>query len=202
MRAYFAFFASGSALVLACGGSVAQPFVDAGSSDGAKDVATGDGGSGCNANTDCRSDGYCDFHGRCAISSNRYGKCIFKPTNCPPQTKPTYVCGCDGKSYPSECEAKILGVDINNQGGCASPGKEFVACGPLFCNTLSEYCIITSNDALIPTDPVPFTYGCAPLPVTCPNKPADCQCFPTNFPCAAGQCSVSNGLVTMKCPGG
>lgn len=198
------FFVLGAFVAVACGGQVSTG-IDGGSptDGGGKDVVvTGDGGSGCNSNADCRSDGYCDFHGRCALSSNRFGKCIFKPTTCPPQTTPSYVCGCDGKSYPSACDAHLGGIDVNDQGGCPSPGKEFVACGPLFCNVLNQYCIVTSNDAIDPTDPVKAIYGCAPLPQTCPTKPATCGCFPTNFPCGGGQCSEANGLVTMRCPGG
>ncbi len=201
MRATFFFV--GSAIVLACGGQVNGPSDGGASQDAAKDVTvTGDGGSGCNATSDCRSDGYCDFHGRCSLSSNRFGQCIFKPTNCPPQTTPAYVCGCDGKAYESECQAHAAGVDIDNQGSCPSPGKEYVKCGALFCNVLSQYCVITSNDAIDPKDPVPFIYGCAPIPQTCPNKPATCGCFPSGIPCSAAQCSEANGLVTIKCPGG
>ena len=110
-----------------------QTALDAGSVDAGTDVASDAPVGSCNANTDCRSDGYCDFHGRCALSSNRFGKCIFKPTTCPPQAQPAYVCGCDAQAYASECEAKSQGVDVNDRGGCAPPGKEFAPCGTQFC---------------------------------------------------------------------
>jgi len=194
-----AFFATISFVALACGGQTSTAF-DAGSVpvDAAKDVVSDAPVGSCNANDDCRSDGYCDFHGRCALSSNRFGKCIFKPTTCAPQVKPAYVCGCDGQSYASECEAKSKGVDVNDQGGCASPGKEFVACGSHFCNVLSEYCLVSGNDVIVPNDPVAKTYACAPLPLSC----STCACFPANFPCASGKCTEASGLVTMTCPGG
>ena len=100
--------------------------------------------------------------------------------------------------YPSECQAKSKGVDVNDQGGCPSPGKEFVGCGSHFCNVLSQYCLIASNDVIVPNDPVPRTYSCAPLPLQCTT----CACFPGNFPCAGGKCAEANGLVTMTCHGG
>ena len=197
MRAFlFVTFALG----VACGGQVGTA-IDAGPKDSGGDVVyTGDGSTSCNTNTDCRSDGYCDYHGRCALSSNRYGQCIFKPTTCPALKKPEWVCGCDGKAYPSDCEAKKLGIDVNDQGGCPSPQPGYVACGSKFCNSATEYCIVTSNDELVPNDPVPLLYACAPLPQGCTTP--TCQCFPQGIPCSAAQCKSNQGLVTVTCPGG
>ncbi|CAN5345795.1 hypothetical protein BH09MYX1_BH09MYX1_06370 [soil metagenome] len=198
----FAFLVVSSCVVVACGGEVSGGIDSGAPLDAAKDVvATTDAGNGCNSNTDCRSDGYCDFHGRCALSSNRFGKCIFKPTVCGKPSGPAYVCGCDGKTYSSECEAKTLGVDVDDNGGCGSPGKEFQKCGAKFCNVLTQYCIVTGNDAIDPNDPVARTYSCAPLPGTCTSG-ATCACFPQNIPCGGGKCEQTNGLVTFICPGG
>jgi hypothetical protein len=186
-------------VALACGGQTSTGLdASATPNDAGGDVTSDAAPGSCNANADCRSDGYCDFHGRCALSSNRFGKCIFRPTSCPPQVQPAYVCGCDGQAYASECEAKSKGVDVNDQGGCAPPGKEFAPCGALFCNVLSQYCLVSGNDVIVPTDPVAKVYACAPLPQNC----SSCGCFPTSFPCSGGTCAETNGLVTMTCPGG
>ncbi len=76
-----------------------------------------------------------------------------------------------------------------------------MACGSKFCNVLNEYCIITSNDALVPNDPVPFVYSCAPLPGGCQNA-GSCQCLPNGIPCGGATCKMNAGLVTVTCPGG
>lgn len=66
---------------------------------------------------------------------------------CSPRAGP--VCGCDGQSYPSRCEAIALGVTVRAEGSCAPIGTEVpcasfagASCGPdAYCRfALGAYC--------------------------------------------------------------
>jgi hypothetical protein len=61
------------------------------------------------------------------------GSCQPRPTDCPPVDAP--VCGCDGVSYPNECEAHAAGTDIAIGGMCGFPD-----CRTEGCDDASETC--------------------------------------------------------------
>jgi hypothetical protein len=83
----------------------------------------------CNDNSQCPSGSYCEKNvGGC----NSIGSCTEKPQLCPDLFIPEYVCGCDGETYDSACEAAFAGVNIVSEGEC-----------PCFNNsdcTPAEYC--------------------------------------------------------------
>lgn len=65
----------------------------------------------CETNDDCNATDYCEGE-----SCGGSGTCEAKPTDCPAVFDP--VCGCDGVTYDSECDAELLGVRIESPGPC------------------------------------------------------------------------------------
>lgn len=65
----------------------------------------------------CAPGEFCKFPvGTCQIADG-LGVCQMLPTACPAIYAP--VCGCDGITYPNECEADRVGAAINHYGPCA-----------------------------------------------------------------------------------
>jgi len=55
--------------------------------------------------------------GMCADEDE--GVCVEKPPACPPVVEP--VCGCDSRTYTSDCEAARSGMSVDAPGTCGSP---------------------------------------------------------------------------------
>ena len=70
----------------------------------------------------CLADEFCDFAGPGCDWADASGRCAPRPTECPePGGVP--VCGCDGQTYLTECNAHMAGTDSSNEGGgCLVPG--------------------------------------------------------------------------------
>lgn len=67
----------------------------------------------CKSNAQCGTGDFCSKpDGKCDAE----GICTQRPVLCPPDATP--VCGCDGKTYGSRCEAFLAGVDVNHAGKC------------------------------------------------------------------------------------
>lgn len=63
----------------------------------------------------CGADLYCKFKSECG-ATDAGGSCVVRPKACTKIYKP--VCGCDGKTYPSDCVAASQGVDVQHNGAC------------------------------------------------------------------------------------
>lgn len=114
----------------------------------------------CMTNADCLPDRYCPLADR-SYCRHRFqpSYCTLRPLSCPaPNPGDRPVCGCDGESYATECDALAAGATMG-PGGCADQGSLY-ACGDTFCERGSEYCAeLRYNDDFPSRD-----WECRPMP--------------------------------------
>lgn len=128
----------------------------------------------CQSDADCGAAPgyYCHFANLACGQGIATGACKGVSTNCSPEGPP--VCGCDGKRYPSACDAKRAGVDPNQLGGCQAPIPENFVCGAISCNK-GLICNLNKNPQVAPLQPV-FNAACTTPPSECQGKPS-CACI-------------------------
>lgn len=67
----------------------------------------------------CGDDAFCNFEPDVACGAlDRGGLCEARPMRCPAIYVP--VCGCDGTTYPSACNAHAFGVSVQHDGPCGA----------------------------------------------------------------------------------
>lgn len=74
----------------------------------------------------CGPTEYCEFGPYNICGANGPGTCEPRPVSCP--YGGSTVCGCDGSSYPNECEANAAGTDVQAQGSCGCSLKPPTGC--------------------------------------------------------------------------
>jgi hypothetical protein len=72
----------------------------------------------CTESTKCAGDQFCKFLEGACKTKGATGSCIAPPTTCPPPGAGDLVCGCDGTSYSSECQAALGGTSVAHTGAC------------------------------------------------------------------------------------
>jgi hypothetical protein len=120
-----------------------------------------------------------DVAGRC-LASTAGGRCATVPVSC--DTTGPSVCGCDGRTYATDCDRRRFRVQLDHAGGCAAPdgGAQPVVCGAVTC-AQAELCVHLCTCALP---------GCQNPPPTCAaSAPASCA-SPT----------IANGHAHCLCP--
>jgi hypothetical protein len=131
---------------------------------------------GCRSSADCTANGFCDFpDDECGVQGVR-GVCTSLPATCEPTGQG--LCGCNGEFGVNQCELWQQRVDSMPHGGCNFPNLgEAVACGPSFCISNEQYCLVQPED---PASPDEIRSGCQALPTGC--EQGDCSCFEEKLP--------------------
>jgi hypothetical protein len=149
---------------------------------------------GCASNAACAADEQCVFTPQLCGKGSRPGACQKKPAGCHGPRAP--VCGCDGKIYDTECEARAAGIDLDVTGACRETVPDWIRCGAHLCDARASYCEIVLSDVFeLPTDSV-----CKPLPASClphGDTARGCDCFPQGTRCL----SFCGHIETGKLPG-
>ena len=117
----------------------------------------------CFSNSDCKNSVQdynkpAQFCKKSVCDENKEGACADIPQICPALFVADPVCGCDGKTYLSECEANAKGVNVKHKGSCevtcssdrtkvkvfSGEGKEFCVQNR-FLKTLLKYLVYFSR---------------------------------------------------------
>jgi hypothetical protein len=75
------------------------------------DLGPPDAASRCRSNSECPATHFCALGG-----CRPPGVCQARPVSCDDVYAP--VCGCDGRTYPSSCNALAIGVSVAREGHC------------------------------------------------------------------------------------
>jgi hypothetical protein len=142
---------------------------------------------------------YCHFADVICGAGNAVGTCDPIPASCTNAT-PLTVCGCDGKTYASRCDAQAAGTSVNTLGPCPCGGPAGTAC------EAGKYCQFTAGTCTTP-DPA-GTCVTVPAAGTCSafSSPV-CGCDGKTYDnaCVAAEQKISvaaTGLCPCGGPGG
>jgi hypothetical protein len=163
-----------------------------GGASGTGGAAMPDGGAGGGAGAgatcsgkvamECAEGLVCDLDvsGRC-LASTAGGHCAVVPVSCDNTTGPS-VCGCDGRTYATDCDRRRARTALDHTGACAAPdgGAQPVTCGAVTCGP-SEVCVHRCTCA-IP--------GCQNPPPTCAGS----------LPASCASPSIADGHAYCLCP--
>jgi hypothetical protein len=74
----------------------------------------------CASNKDCPEGSFCEHDGLCVVTGGKAGVCRKRPL-CADGGACLGVCGCDGKTYCSSCEAHEAGISVALAKACLAP---------------------------------------------------------------------------------
>ena len=161
------------------------------SNDAGMGTAGGPGGAaqacGSRGLQPCPDGGYCDFpqSAQCGATDGG-GQCKLRPQICPAIYAP--VCGCDGTTHASACDAAGTGTSVASVGECGAGSS-----GGTSCDVTKVLCKIATPQC--PADQVPSVAGtcygpCVAIDQCACKSPTDCP-MPNIYTClgSAGHCS-------------
>ncbi len=158
-------------------------------------AATGDCSSACGGpnETTCADGKYCHYADGVCGTADALGTCDPFPDACD-GTASGLVCGCDGKTYPSRCEAEAAGISVWLEGGCPCNAPfGTVACAA------GEYCDFGMVGACLSAN---ASGTCKPQPTSCPGvQSIVCGCDGKTYDneCQAAKAGASIALAG-SCP--
>ena len=138
---------------------------------------------------------YCHFMDGVCAAGNAIGTCDPIPTTCAGAAA-SPVCGCDGKTYASLCEAQLAGTSVAAQGACTCSGS---GDGGTACES-DKFCDYATGACL---GPYP-TGTCTPRPTSCPPVVSQvCGCDGKTYTnaCEAAKAGTATAL-TGPCTAG
>jgi hypothetical protein len=145
--------------------------------------------AGCKSSKECASTELCLFKTGCGALGP--GACVAKPQACPMYFAP--VCGCDGKTYGNECEARATGASIAHVGACNLPPPTPAGCKSNADCGKSELCLFKSGCGKLGVG------SCVARPQACPMYYSPvCGCDGNTY---SNECDAFGAGVSVAAPG-
>jgi hypothetical protein len=154
---------------------------------GASVAATGDCSTACGgpSKATCDDGKWCHYADGVCGTADALGSCDALPAMCD-GTSSGLVCGCDGKTYPSRCDAESAGISVWVTGGCPCNAPF----GSVTCAD-GEYCDFGMVGACLSAN---ASGTCKPKPTSCPGvQSIVCGCDGKTYDneCKAGEAGAS-----------
>jgi hypothetical protein len=128
-------------------------------------AGTCEGVCGGIAGIPCPDGQFCELPAGMCHAADLQGRCVQTGGYCPQVYDP--VCGCDGKTYPNDCERQQAGAQKSHDGPCARPCA-LDSCAPFACPVRCETaCDCYAN--------LGHSF-CDDCPLLCPNCGSYWQC--------------------------
>lgn len=138
----------------------------------------------------CDKNEFCDYPKDALCGrADATGTCAAMPEACDAVYAP--VCGCDGKTYSSDCVAHSAGVSVEFEGECSSPGEVCGGFAGVTCENKDEYCNYPPETMCGSGDQ---QGTCAPIPEGCTKELSPvcgCDLKVYDNPCLAAEAGVS-----------